>query len=103
MVRLVMAQAAFHSRPYSSVKRRISSATAMLGWVSLSWKQFFSANWLKSAPCWLVHSLSASCRLAEARKYCWRRRSSLPFSLASLGYSTMVMCSAVFFAATDSE
>ena len=85
MVALVMAQASFHSSRCSSISKRISSATEMAGWVSLSWKQFFAAKWLKSRPCTRLHSRSTSLRLALASRYCWRSRSSLPFSLASLG------------------
>ncbi len=81
----VIAQAASHCMPSWSSSRRISSATAMEGWVSFIWNTLCSANFDRSLLPAECHWRSASCRLAEARKYCWRRRNSLPFSLVSLG------------------
>ena len=99
MQRVVMDQASSHSSRRSSSRMRISSATAMLGWVSLSWNTWVSAKSSIDSP---SQRRSTSCRLAEARKYCCCSRSSLPFSLTSLGYSTMVMRSASFLAAMAS-
>ena len=54
----------------------MSSGIATVGWVSLSWKQLFSANRPKSGPWSRIQRRSTSWRLALARKYCWRRRSA---------------------------
>ena len=83
------------------MRSRISSGTAMVGWVSLSWKQFLSAK-VSKPSWWVCQRRRTSCRLAEARKYCCRRRSSLPFSDLSFGYRTSEMFSAKFFEATAS-
>ena len=66
------------------MSRRISSGIAITGWVSLSWIATRSGICVIGMP-----SMSATrMRSASAqavKKYCWRRRSSLPAGVESSG------------------
>eukprot|EP00879_Flechtneria_rotunda_P032418 GHRR01035620.1.p1 GENE.GHRR01035620.1~~GHRR01035620.1.p1 ORF type:complete len:140 (+),score=22.63 GHRR01035620.1:393-812(+) len=48
---VVMDHACSQSRASTSTSNLISSATAMVGWVSFSWKQALSGNSFQLSPC----------------------------------------------------
>jgi len=48
---VVIPHAADHPNPWSSMSTRMSSATAIVGCVSLSWNATFDPNLEKSSPC----------------------------------------------------
>jgi starch phosphorylase len=92
----VMLQARSQSSAISSTSSRISSATAIDGWVSLSCTANFS--WKRSGGIFCTRLMrSMSCSEQATKKYCCSRRSSLPLTCSSFGYSTLVMFSEVTF------
>ena len=93
----VMSHARPQARPSPSTSRRISSDTAQVGWVSFIWKMAKDgrASQSPAAPAGVaLNRPSTSCRAADTKKYCCFRRSSLPSSVASLGYRTAVISAA---------
>ena len=80
----VVCQASSHGTRFSSTRTRISSATPMAGWVSLSWMATFLPNWVKSA--WVFRYRRTMSAMEQAtKKYSCLRRSSLPAMKLSLG------------------
>jgi len=67
---------------------------ASVGWVSLTWMATLSGRF-SSVPYWDRWFLAISPMEAADRKYCWRRRRILPSMWLSLGYSTLLMSSAL--------
>ena len=70
---------------------RIISATAMLEVRDSDLKRICCHGGIRASGRALTGEARPH-RLAEVRKYCWRRRAArLPFSFESFGYSAMVM------------
>lgn len=93
----VMAHARSQASPSPSTSSRISSDTAQVGWVSFIWKMAKegSASHLPAFPSGVaLNRPSTSWSEADTKKYCCLRRSSLPSSVASLGYRTAVISAA---------
>ena len=91
---MVIVQAASHSKPWTSIRSRINSATETAGWVSLSWIATLSERFVRSSFS-LRCRLMMSCSDAEEKKYSWRSLSSWPAWWESAGYSTRVIASAL--------
>jgi hypothetical protein len=80
----VTAHAAFHSMPYSSISRRISSAGAIAGWVSFRWIALRRPRSASEPPSrrWRA---TRSCSDALTRKASCFKRSTRPASVLSSG------------------
>ena len=101
-VSVQIAQASSQPRNSSSNNRRMSSGMATLGCVSLSWIATFFENCRSVRPgaSRFLYRRRASCRVALTKKNCCFKRNTLPLSLSSEGYSTLVMLSHRSFAST---
>lgn len=54
---VVISHASSHPRPSTSIRIRISSGTATVGWVSFSWKVTFSYSFVISSCCFYILQL----------------------------------------------
>ncbi|CAM5788239.1 hypothetical protein CPER28S_02184 [Cellulomonas persica] len=97
----VTAHASSHSQPFSSTSTRMSSGTAITGWVSLSWKTIRSGSLCRSKSAGSTWSTKSLIEHAT-KKYCCCSRSSLPWGVESSGYRTLEMFSANVWARTAS-
>ncbi len=75
------------------MRLRISSATDKLGCVSFIWMATLDGNSSNLSPCWLRKRRMMSPIAQATRKYSCTRRSSLPLTTESEGYSTREMFS----------
>ena len=72
---------------------RINSATAIAGWVSLSWMATLSGSAGQSFPR-RRNRATMSAREQATRKYSWTNRSDRPRGVESSGYRTRLTVSA---------
>ena len=76
--RVVMSQAASHAISCSSIRIRMSSATAMAGWVSLSWIATLSGKFFHEFPGDRKWRRMMSRIEHATKKYCWTSLQLLP-------------------------
>ena len=92
-VRTVRSHASSQPSFASSSRMRISSGTAIAGWVSLSWMATLSGSAGQSLPRRRNRATMSASEQAT-RKYSWRNRSDRPRGVESSGYRTRVTDSA---------
>ena len=92
-VRTVRSHASSHPSSARSSRMRINSATAIAGWVSLSWTATLSGSAGQSFPRRRNRETMSASEQAT-RKYSWTNRSERPRGVESSGYRTRLTVSA---------